>query len=106
MIKYKNYKDLIGKWKLIDDRSGFEIYSDEAIIDDKGFITSRKNYEPIHWSELPVILPIDEPVPVLRLEPEDYFITVNYPQYAPATWNTYSGTWATADTNWEASKIL
>lgn len=74
-----------GVYKLIDDRSGFEVYSDEAIIDEqRGLVTSRNNYDPPHYTEFGPFEPIIPPEPILpftRPEPTDNFIDVTEVDY-------------------------
>jgi hypothetical protein len=72
-----------GSWKLIDDRSGFEIMSYEMVIDHRGLVTSANNYDHPSVDELPPYKfgPEPEPLPFSRPEPEDEFIEVDYPTY-------------------------
>lgn len=53
-----------GTWKLIDDKSGFEILSTEAVIDWRGVITSQDLYDPMHYIYQPIPLPQPE-IPAL-----------------------------------------
>lgn len=50
----------IGTWKVVDDRSGFVLSSEEVVIDHQGRITSRRNFDPIHPSEMNIEVK-DEP---------------------------------------------
>lgn len=42
-----------GLYKLIDDKTGFVIYSDEAVVDYLGNITTLKNLDPIPYDFYP-----------------------------------------------------
>lgn len=79
-----------GKWKLIDDRSGFEILSTEAWIDHRGRITDKSNWDPIHYTEMVIDFPPENsPLPFMRPEPQDRFLELgSLPAYP--TGNTYT----------------
>ena len=79
-----------GKYKLIDDRSGFEILSTNAWIDHRGRITDKSNWDPIHYTEMVINYPPENsPLPFLRPEPEGTFIDPGTIPTYPAG-NTYS----------------
>lgn len=62
MSQYKNrddWKELLGKWKVTCDRSGFVFYSDEIMQDHKGRLINRAYYDPVHWTEKPLNYPLD-----------------------------------------------
>lgn len=81
-----------GIWKLIDDRTGFAIYSDEAVVDGNldGVITTKKYADPYDIFELPRYFPPNEggPVPYSRPEPNDTYIATAY-----YVWNNTTKTW-------------
>ena len=68
-----------GIWKLIDDKSGFEIYSDEMKIQDwNGLVVSKSNYDDIPWILLPVKYPVQKPIPFCRPD-NDVFVDTDLP---------------------------
>lgn len=58
----------LNSWKVVDDRTGFVLNSKEAVIDHKGILTDKKNFDPIHPSEMYVEikeqLPYQNPRPI------------------------------------------
>ncbi len=78
------------RWKVIDDHSGFVRNSDDVMINHRGYITSKANYDPIHYSELPIDFPVDEPIPFSRSESADVYSAYTNPYNLPAT---YLDTW-------------
>lgn len=79
-----------GHWKLIDDRSGMELDNTQVIVDHRGRLTSKGNWDPIHYSELPIQLPTPQPLPVVRPEQVDRFYFSSKPYQVP---NTYLDRW-------------
>lgn len=82
-----------GHWRFIDDHDGMVYDSSQAIIDHNGRITIKENFDPIHYSEMEIKYPIDQPIPWARPEAPNNFNTqptlgtVNAVQYVPATFN-------------------
>lgn len=112
----KNSRIGRGKWKLIDDRSGFELRSEDAWIDHRGRITSKSNWDPIHYTEMVIDFPPENsPLPFMRPEPQDSFITTSLPSYGtgsgfelpPSTWgpNTNSYVWNIVRFFWNSDII-
>lgn len=65
-----------GTWKMIDDKTGFIIYSYEAIVDHRGKVTTKANYDPPSVTETEYLFPVpaERSLPFMRPEPEDDFI--------------------------------
>lgn len=99
------HKKNLGRWKLIDDRSGFEIYSTEAVIDHNGYITSKNNYDPIHYTEIPIHYPIDKGPRIVRPEPEDNFIEITELTYTPYLWSEEPDLWASSEVVWGTTHL-
>lgn len=47
-------------WRMIDDRSGFVIYSDEFMLDHKGRVVTKDTFDPIHPTEMDIEVPEDD----------------------------------------------
>jgi hypothetical protein len=59
-------------WKMVDDRSGFYMYSNEAVMDHRGRVTVRSNWDPVHPSERPPKYVEQHPVfPYYRIAPDE-----------------------------------
>lgn len=98
-INRKDYKKLLGQWKLIDDMSGFEIMSNDAVFDYyRGLITSKDNFDPPGHHELPTSFHLDpRPLPIIRPEPADRFVPDTL---SDLVWGTADVTWGEADITW------
>lgn len=71
-----------GTWKLIDDKSSFEISSENMVIDHNYRVTSPDNYDPPSIQELeaiyPPVLNEETNVPFSRPERTDRFVDIDY----------------------------
>jgi len=83
-----------GRWKVIDDHSGMVVMSDKVKIDHRGRMTSANNYDKMHYTEMKIDYPIDQPIPFARPEPADNMYSPgglgvsNLPITYNDTWNT------------------
>lgn len=90
-----DYKRVLGRYKIQDDHSGFEVFDDKIVLDQYGYASTKNNYDPVHptqFTESQLRFPIDQPIPFRRTELPDYFINA----HAITTyevWNLESGTW-------------
>lgn len=62
MSQYKDrnkYKELLGKWNVCCDRSGFIFDNTEVIRDHRNRIVAKQYADPIHWTERQVHIPVE-----------------------------------------------
>lgn len=60
--KYKDrnkWKDLVGKYNVCCDRSGHVFYNHEMMVDHRNRVVAKQYADPIHWSEYPWTLPVE-----------------------------------------------
>ncbi len=105
MTRQRNRRDKptdIHKWKVIDHRSGFELLSDQVIMDTKGVLTHKKDVDPHYPIEADQKLNhVPRPLPFVRNEHATY--TNNNPYAARGLlywegWDTV--TWDNWFTKW------
>lgn len=57
--KRNRWKELVGKHNVCCDRSGFVFYNDQMMIDHRNRVIAKQYADPIHWSEYPWEMPIE-----------------------------------------------
>lgn len=77
------------------------------MVDEKGVITSKSNYDAPFLTEIPTYFPKENlPLPVVRLEPTDVFVGTEGLSYVAATWDNDPSLWGDESGNWEDSVII
>lgn len=68
--KRKHRKHTSGRIKMVDDKTGFHMYSDDMSVEWDGIVTHIKNYDPPYGDEMPYTIPDDSlPPPFIDLRP-------------------------------------